>query len=237
MELIDFVKQYKTHPVLFIGTGMSMRYYSDSYSWEELLKKIVIDYSGNEEHFYDLKEKCLEQNKYNFPKLGGLIEKEFNDIAAADRNGQFKLINDQFYHNMKNGKQISRFKIYVASLFSKLSLRENVQEEINELIKARKNVGAIITTNYDTLIEDVFGFNPLIGNDILLSNPYGSVYKIHGCVNSPGSIIITNDDYKQFDLKYELVRAQLLSLFIHNPIVFIGYSIGDDDIKKLLKTI
>lgn len=39
------------------------------------------------------------------------------------------------------------------------------------------------------------------------------------------------------DNKYELIRAQLLSIFIHNPIIFIGYSISDKNIKYLLKTI
>lgn len=78
---------------------------------------------------------------------------------------------------------------------------------------------------------------PLIGNDILLSNPYGSVYKIHGCVDKPESIIITENDYKSFRERYELIRAQLLSLFIHNPIIFLGYNLGDDNIKTLLKTI
>lgn len=87
------------------------------------------------------------------------------------------------------------------------------------------------------MIEDIFSFNPLIGNDILLSNPYGSVYKIHGCVSSPDKIIITEDDYNKFDERYELIRAQLLSLFIHNPIIFIGYNIGDKNIKDILRTI
>lgn len=237
MELLEFVKQYKTHPVLFMGTGMSMRYYANSYSWEELLKKIVIDYSDSEEHFYDLKGQCLNNNKCDYPKLGGLIEREFNAVVSGQRLGKFKEINDSFYENMKIGRHLSRFKLYVSTLFSQLTIKNDIQEEISELKKARKNVGSIITTNYDTLIEEIFGFNPLIGNDILLSNPYGSVYKIHGCVKSPGSIIITDDDYSQFDMKYELIRAQLLSIFIHNPIIFLGYSIGDDDIKKLLKTI
>ncbi|WP_272579502.1 SIR2 family protein, partial [Providencia sp. PROV246] len=75
------------------------------------------------------------------------------------------------------------------------------------------------------------------GNDILMSNPYGAVYKIHGCVTKPESIIITDKDYDYFDKKYELIRAQLLSLFIHNPIIFMGYRIGDPNIKKVLKTI
>ncbi|HFO2892784.1 TPA: SIR2 family protein, partial [Escherichia coli] len=98
-------------------------------------------------------------------------------------------------------------------------------------------IGSIITTNYDQLVENIFEFNPLIGNSILLSNPYGSVYKIHGCVSDPNNIIITGEDYANFDNKYELIRAQLLSIFIHNPIIFIGYSISDKNIKYLLKTI
>lgn len=109
--------------------------------------------------------------------------------------------------------------------------------EILELKKVRKNISSIITTNYDTFIEDIFEFNPLIGNEILLSNPYGSVYKIHGCVKYPDKIIITHDDYERFEKRYELIRAQLLSLFIHNPIIFLGYSVSDDNIKKLLRTI
>ncbi|ENW3566464.1 SIR2 family protein, partial [Neisseria gonorrhoeae] len=83
----------------------------------------------------------------------------------------------------------------------------------------------------------IFEFNPLIGNDILLSNPYGSVYKIHGCVDDPSKIIITKKDYEKFKEKYELIRAQLLSLFIHNPIIFLGYNVGDENIKEILKTI
>jgi hypothetical protein len=71
----------------------------------------------------------------------------------------------------------------------------------------------------------------------LLSNPYGSVYKIHGCVSDIQNIIITEEDYERFDKRYELIRAQLLSLFIHNPIIFIGYSISDVNIKNILKTI
>ncbi len=77
----------------------------------------------------------------------------------------------------------------------------------------------------------------MVGNDILLSNPYGSVYKIHGCCSDASKIIITQEDYEAFDRKYELIRAQLLSLFIHNPIIFLGYSVTDENIRKILRTI
>ncbi|HCT3601395.1 TPA: SIR2 family protein, partial [Klebsiella pneumoniae] len=91
-------------------------------------------------------------------------------------------------------------------LVEKLSYREEKKEELAELKKIRKNIGSVITTNYDGLVEDVFGFEALVGNDILLSNPYGSVYKIHGCNKDASKIIITEDDYSHFDNKYELIR-------------------------------
>jgi len=63
------------------------------------------------------------------------------------------------------------------------------------------------------------------------------VYKIHCCVSQLDKTIITESDYSKFNEKYELIRAHLLSLFIHNPIIFIGYSIEDSNIKDILRTI
>jgi hypothetical protein len=138
---------------------------------------------------------------------------------------------------MEKGINLSRFKIYISNIFKEFRKKPDMLTEIAEFKKTRKNIASIITTNYDCLIEEIFEFYPLIGNNILLSNPYGSVYKIHGCVSDPSKIVITQDDYQKFDRKYELIKAQLLSIFIHNPIIFIGYGIGDTNIKKLLKTI
>ncbi|MGX7358361.1 SIR2 family protein [Dolosigranulum pigrum] len=235
MDIKEFISKFKNHPVLFIGTGLSMRYLNNSYSWEELLKRITIDLKGNDEFYYDLKDKYTSNSNCEFDKIASDLQEEFNKYLKNDRHGKFKEINDQFYDIMKQNKSTDRFKLYISSLLKELDYRET--DEIKELKKARKNIGSIITTNYDTLLEDIFGFDPLIGNDILLSNPYGSLYKIHGCVTEPNEIIITNQDYNEFDSRYELIRAQLLSIFIHNPIIFLGYSIQDKNIKKILKTI
>ena len=47
MLVQEFVEKFKTHPVLFIGTGISLRYLKKSYSWENLLKKIAVDLNEN----------------------------------------------------------------------------------------------------------------------------------------------------------------------------------------------
>lgn len=235
MNISEFIGQFRNHPVLFVGTGMSLRYLENSYSWDELLKKICFELKGNNEFYYDIKSNHCYDGKYKYDEVASDIEREFNSILVTDRNGKFKEINDLFYGNMENGINISRFKLYISEIFKELKYRDN--PEIVELKKVRKNISSIITTNYDCMLEDIFGFKPLIGNDILLSNPYGALYKIHGSVEEPDKIIITHDDYEKFNQKYELIRAQLLSLFIHNPIIFMGYNIGDDNIKQILKTI
>lgn len=238
MDIAEFFRGYNNHPVLFIGTGISLRYLENSFTWDGLLRKICQEVFGNEEIYLDLKAlHALDDEEFDFPSIGGSIEIKFNEALAADRQGKFKAINDRFYELMGQNKKVSRFKLYIATILSICKQRENIQEEISELKKTRKNIGSIITTNYDQFIEGLFEFEPLIGNNILLSNPYGSVYKIHGCVTDPSRIIVTTEDYQRFDERYELIRAQLLSIFIHNPIIFLGYKVGDQNIKDLLRTI
>lgn len=237
MTIQEFIAQYRNHPILFVGTGISLRYLKNSFTWDDLLSKIAFELTENSEYYFDVKAECHINGKFDYLKIATIIEDRFNIVLQEDRNGKFKHINDIFYENMAKGINLSRFKIYIAELFSKLEFKEDMADELKNLKKIRKNVGSIITTNYDGLIENIFEFTKLIGNNILLSNPYGSVYKIHGCFENPEKIIITERDYLTFDNKFELIRAQLLSLFIHNPIIFLGYSVGDDNIKKILKTI
>jgi len=203
MKIEEFISNYKNHPVLFIGTGVSLRYLKNSYTWNGLLKKIAFDLSENEEFYLDLKSKCYKNDSYQYEKIATLLENEFNASLSKDRNGKFKEINDIFYENMQKDINLSRFKIYISQLLSDLEYKDDKLDEIIELKKIRKNISSIITTNYDKFIEEIFNFNPLIGNDILLSNPYGSVYKIHGCISEQNQIIFTENDYKLFLEKYE----------------------------------
>lgn len=238
MHIQEFINRFTNHPVLFVGTGMSLRYLKESYTWDGLLYKISHEIYGREETYYDIKSKySLGNGQFSYQGIAEELEEEFNTFCAEEDTGFFKRANEIFYENMKKGKPLSRFKIYISLLLEHCTIKESMQNEITELIKVRKNIGSVITTNYDTFIESIFEFNSLIGNNILLSNPYGSVYKIHGCINDADNIIITRKDYEEFDKKYELIRAQLLSLFIHNPIIFFGYGIGDTNVKKILSTI
>ncbi|WP_104494540.1 SIR2 family protein [Acinetobacter indicus] len=239
MDIFDFINNYKNHPVLFIGTGFSLRYLENSYSWEGLLKKIAFELKGNDEFFFDLKGKVYDRKSgnYDYMQLASFLQSEFNRQISEDRNGKFKDINDEYYRKSAEGITSDKFKIYIASLLTDLEKKDEKKDELEVFNLLSKNISSIITTNYDRLIEDVTDFVPLVGNNILLSNPYGSVYKIHGSVEEPEELVFTTEDYADFDQRYDLIRAQLISLFVHNPIVFLGYSVNDVNIKKILSTI
>jgi len=241
MDIFDFINKYENHPVLFLGTGFSLRYLKNSYSWENLLKAIAFEIKGDNEYFHDLKGKVYDKktDKYDFMRLASILQEEFNKVVSTpeNRNGKFKNINDEYYKKAEDGISSDKFKIYISHLLEKIELKEDKSDEIDAIKQLSKNISSIITTNYDQLIEHITGFDALVGNNILLSNPYGSVYKIHGSIEEPEGLVFTTEDYEDFDDRYDLIRAQLISIFVHNPIIFIGYSVNDINIKKILSTI
>ena len=174
MNIQNFISKYHTHPVLFFGTGMSMRYLKKSFSWKGLLEQVMTDLTGSDETFLNIDSHCNS----DCPLMASEIEKLFNKSLEENRNGKFKEINDVFFERKRQGIDDSRFKIYVSRLLSDNTLKPEMAEEIKVLKTIRKNISSIITTNYDDLVEQLFQFYPLVGNSILLSNPYGAVYKI-----------------------------------------------------------
>lgn len=135
MKIENFIKNYKNHPILFLGTGMSLRYLKQSYTWDGLLQKISFDLYGNKEKYLDIKSNCFDNGNYDYAKIANYIEHDFNSQLQIDRNGKFEEINDIFYEKMRNGINLSRFKIYISTILSSLETIQEKQDEINELKK------------------------------------------------------------------------------------------------------
>ena len=98
-------------------------------------------------------------------------------------------------------------------------------------------------TNYDCFLEKCFGegqFQTYIGqDDLLFSTTYevGELYKIHGCCTKAESIVINADDYIKFAKKSAYLSSKILTMFLERPIIFLGYSINDADIQRILDSI
>ncbi|HFV9606753.1 TPA: SIR2 family protein, partial [Salmonella enterica subsp. enterica serovar Birkenhead] len=132
------------------------------------------------------------------------------------------------------------FKYKISSVFNSL-LQEKEIVNNNEIDLLRKiHPHSIITTNYDKLLESIYPeFTPIIGQKILYANhgSIGEILKIHGCCSNPKSIIINRDDYDDFIKKKKYLSAKLLTFFAEHPLLFIGYSAEDSNIKNILSDI
>ncbi|HKG91519.1 MAG TPA: SIR2 family protein [Gemmatimonadaceae bacterium] len=123
---------------------------------------------------------------------------------------------------------------------------------------ARLNFPLVITTNYDRLFEtaltaagkpfDRSTYQPSdsIATQDLESDPSAArpfVLKIHGDIETPESIVVTDEDYIQFILRMgdpESVNPIPLGLKFYLrrwPTLFIGYSLMDYNLRLLFKTL
>lgn len=117
--------------------------------------------------------------------------------------------------------------------------------EAHKLIAATDYRG-IITTNYDRLLEttitqvrswvpSTFTHDALPAMAEALFNSELFVFKMHGDIMSPGSIILTARDYDHMLLRSPHVRALLFGVFLNYKLLFVGYSLRDPDFNLILR--
>lgn len=226
------------HPFLFVGAGLSKRYLKVE-NWEELLRYFATQIDGDE-FKYDYYINSIDE-QYDYygiqPQIATLLEKDYN-LAVLSKD-EFKEFRNRNRELIKN--RISPFKIAIAEHLENINI--DAQGEEIELLKklAVRNISGIITTNYDLFLESIFsdykvyaGQEELIFSDIF---QIGEIYKIHGCVTNPKSIVITSKDYADFESQYTYLIAKILTIFLEYPVIFIGYSIQDINIQNILKAI
>ena len=235
----EIIISLSKQPILFIGSGFTKRYLGLE-NREELLKKFISDISDDEFKYEMYANKVLEEDYYGKQAaIAKLLEKDYNDMV----------FNSSKFNNFKNRnkdlikKGISPFKIAIGEYFENVKYDNTKKIEEIELLKEiqQRNISGIITTNYDKFLEKIFqNFKVFAGQEeLIFSNLEGiaEIYKIHGTSSSPETIIITSDDYKKFEEKSDYLTAKLLTIFLEYPIIFIGYSINDKNIKNIFSSI
>lgn len=236
----NIIEKANRPPFLFIGSGFSKRYLNLE-NWEELLRKFSYEFS-DDDFKYDAYVSKIEEKDYygKQPQIATLLEKDYNSAVLEN----IKYADFRKAHSQEIRKGISPFKLALAEYFKKLDfskLDENNPEVIELRKMAIRNVSGIITTNYDLFIESIFtDYKTYIGQEELIFSDIfevGEIYKIHGSATEPNSIIITSEDYQEFENKSAYLIAKILTIFLEYPIIFIGYSIQDRNIQNILKSI
>lgn len=99
----------------------------------------------------------------------------------------------------------------------------------------------MITTNWDFFLEEIFpDYKVFAGQEELLfanRQSIGEICKIHGSASDPRSLILTAEDYAQFNDRNPYLAAKLVTIFVEHPIIFFGYSITDPHVRALISSI
>lgn len=231
-EFKQHISTFPTSPFLFIGSGFSRRYLGLP-TWESLLIGLCENLGLSKPYnFYK------SNADSNLPKVASLIGTEFNELwwsspAFEESRNAFQAETTTKFSPLKfeAAKSINSKQDFVTN--------EIIDRELKLLKKI--NIDGVITTNWDQLLEQTFpDYSKFIGQEeLIFSELYsiGEIYKIHGCSSKPNSLVITEEDYQNFESRNPYLAAKLLTLFMENPIIFIGYSLDDKNIQSILKSI
>lgn len=221
-------------PILFIGSGLSQRYCSGP-SWDDLLKALsekcpVID----KEYAY------YKQKHGNLIEIGSEFSEAYREWAWGEGRDQFpeELFSESQPPEIYIKYKVSEFFENIINADSAAKAKTLYPDELPALINTRPH--AIITTNYDRFLEEIFpDYTRVIGQSILKANytDVGEILKIHGCSTKPSSLVLTNSDYSEFQAKKKYLSAKLLTFFAEHPLVFLGYSAEDPNIRSILSDI
>ncbi len=236
IEIVEDVKScletLGCKPILFVGSGLSRRYFGTP-SWDELLEKLASQCPLIDKNYTFYKQSFEDQ-----AAIGEEFSKLFHRWAWEKGN-------DFFPPPMFTGEipQSSYLKYATAMIFQNERATPRAIDNQNQLeIAALQKIQphALITTNFDQYLEDVFpDYEPIIGQHIIREPQIltGEIFKIHGCVSDINSIILTKSDYEHFMKKKKYLSAKLLTYFSEHPLLIVGYSASDPNIKSILSDI
>lgn len=223
--------RFSAAPILFIGSGFSRRYLGLE-TWEDLLRRFSAETAWPYEYF-------RASANGDFSLIGSKIAEEFHDLWWAESKFEDSRTTWQAHANTRS----SALKIEIAKYLGKESqeLPSDPDLAAELALLQTVTVDGVITTNWDLLIEAIFpDFKTYVGQDgLLFSAPLGigEIYKIHGCCSQPNSLVLTQEDYARFNERNPYLAAKLLTMFIEHPVVFLGYSLNDENVGQILRSI
>ena len=241
MDLQSLIKGFPTTPFLFVGSGFSRRYYNLP-DWAGLLREFAKRLNDDEFAYNGYLSRArigLTKEEVLLPRVAELLMKDFDARWFADPS--FRKLKEEYLQFVH--QEQSPFKVEIAQYIDEHSVPVEDKAEELALLKAisSKSLAGIITTNYDCLLErETDGYKSFVGQEELVFSAiqgWAEIYKIHGSITNPGSIVITESDYQHFMEYCPYLASKLMTIFMEYPIIFIGYSLSDPNVRIILQSI
>jgi hypothetical protein len=225
----SLLANFDCQPVLFVGAGLSRRYL-DAPDWQGSLRN-ALDFAQFEASKFDY---FTQKHEGDLVKVGTEISDLVFEWAWRDQSR----FDESFYKSEDKSIFLKKVISDQLSQLDQSNLSKQLKKELSSFSKIRPH--AIITTNYDLLLESVFeGYEAIVGKGVLRYNlnSYGEIFHIHGIQTSPQSMVLVEKDYDQWHVESQYFAAKLLTYFVEHPIFIFGYGLGDPNIRTVLSDI
>ena len=133
---------------------------------------------------------------------------------------------------------------YIIKVLTSTFTKDFSSTETHKIISKIPHFKNIITTNYDRLFENVYGNKlNLIFSDShtpYIDDKKVNLFKIHGDLSDPDSIIITKSDYNRFfenDTEQNTIWNIIKGIVATKSILFIGYNLEDSNVEVIFNKI
>jgi hypothetical protein len=158
--------------------------------------------------------------------------------------GQYLMVAEQLRYNLPTDE-------YTSLLKEAFNPKGAEPTEIHKAI-FRLNAPLILTTNYDLLIEDAYakGYGKTANvytyrgaSEVqqslqirqLTDRPI--IFKLHGSIDEPSSIILTEQDYRKLIYQETGYRTVLSAVFVTHVVLMLGFSFSDRELTLMLETL
>jgi len=220
-RLIDAAQHRNLVPLL--GAGISRQAKRSAFpNWRELLDFLI--------------ERALARKYIKKP--------EGKEMSRLLDKGNYLMVAEQLRYNLPTDEYTSLLK----EAFNPAGAQPT---EVHEAI-FRLNAPLILTTNYDLLIEDAYA--KVYGKTANVYTYRGAsevqqslqirqltdrpiIFKLHGSIDEPSSIILTEQDYRKLIYQEQGYRTVLSAVFVTHVVLMIGFSFSDRELTLMLETL
>lgn len=147
---------------------------------------------------------------------------KFEDVAQYFQNQNGPAVLNEKLHRLLISAQSKPTRVHLA--LARLPLRQ------------------VFTTNFDDLLEKAYQLQgrdsyTVLDNETLAVRPRGAVriVKLHGDLKRPSSIVLTAQDFEEYLATHALLAAAIAHEFSTGPVLFLGYSFRDPDVRTILR--
>lgn len=170
------------------------------------------------------------------PSWNQLIGKLRTELSLLDEDEEDNLKVAQFYYDTW-GKQ--KYFQKISGIFDEyVNADPNAIHDHIFRIQPRH----LITTNYDTILEDKMNigidkYNIIKRDaDIPYTNANRYLIKMHGDL-AARNIVLKENDYLDYEDNFYMVSTLIKSLIMNSTILFVGYSLGDSTFNSIFRLI